>query len=95
VKLITPYSLLLGLIVTGPGLWAAFVDPSVAVAPAVLRFVVASLVAGAGIALVSGLVSAYAAGNRRAEALADGGPVTDGEKPSLEDGVVDEVLLAS
>ena len=66
-RLITPYSLLLGLLVTGPGLWAAFVDPSVAVAPAVIHFIVASLVAGAGIALVSGLVRTYAAGNSRAD----------------------------
>jgi hypothetical protein len=65
VKLITPYSLLLGLLVTGPGLWAAFVDPDVAVAPAVIHFILASLIAGAGIAFVSALVKTYAEGNER------------------------------
>ncbi len=73
-KLITPYSLLLGLLVTGPGLWAAFVDPDVAVAPAVIHFVLASLIAGAGISFVSALVKTYAEGNER-----NNKPTTDDE----------------
>ena len=94
-KLITPYSLLLGLLVTGPGLWAAFEDPTVAVAPAVLHFIVASLVAGAGIALVSALVSGYAASNTRPdEPTVDDADILDiDEAPVAVES--DEGLLAS
>lgn len=64
-KFFTPYSLLLGLLVTGPGLWAAFNDPGVPAGPAVLHFVVASLVFGIGLALLRAIVGAYAEGAGR------------------------------
>jgi hypothetical protein len=64
-KYFTPYSLLLGLLVTGPGLWSAFNDPGVPVTPAVIHFVVASLVFGVGLALLGTIVGAYSGGAGR------------------------------
>ena len=70
-KFFTPYSLLLALLVTGPGLWTAFNDPGVSAAPAVFHFVLAALVFGIGLTLVGGIVRAYSDGaGRRAEASA-------------------------
>jgi hypothetical protein len=68
-KFFTPYSLLLGLVVTGPGLWSAFNDPGVPVGPAVIHFVLASLAFGVGLTLLGGIVGAYSQGaGRRGDA---------------------------
>jgi hypothetical protein len=64
VKVFSPLALLLGLLMSGPGLWQAFQDPDTELAPAVFRFVIASMVAGIGITIIGGLVAAYAEGNK-------------------------------
>jgi hypothetical protein len=64
VKVFSPLALLLGLLMSGPGLWQAFQDPDTELAPAVFRFVIASMVAGIGISIIGGLVAAYSEGNK-------------------------------
>jgi hypothetical protein len=73
VKLITPYSLLLALLLSGPGLYQAFEDPAVDLTSAVLHFVMAAVLAGVGLSLLSGLISAYSAGHGRRTPLAGAG----------------------
>ncbi len=77
-KIITPYSLLLGLLVSGSGLYQAFSDSSVDVVPALMHFIVASLVAGVGLAVLSTLVSAYADGQGRRTPLESSADDADG-----------------
>jgi hypothetical protein len=59
VRLITPWSLLLGLLLASPALMQAWSDPGGDLTGAMLRFVLGTLVAGVGLALVSGLVALY------------------------------------
>jgi hypothetical protein len=59
VRLITPWSLLLGLLLASPALVQAWSDPGGDLTGAMLRFVLGTLVAGVGLALVSGLVALY------------------------------------
>lgn len=81
-KVFSPFALLLGLLMSGPALWQAFSDPTTALAPAVIRFVVASVVAGIGITVISGLVSAYAESNRAAASQDAVEAESDGSEPS-------------
>jgi hypothetical protein len=65
-RLITPSSLVLGLLLASPALMAAFNDPSADITPALLRFVLAVLVAGAGLSFLRGIVGAYQSSSIRA-----------------------------
>ena len=79
-KFVSPWALLLGLLMSGQGLLQAFEDPSTDLTPAVVHFVVASVVAGIGLSIITGLVAAYSAGNRAsaaAEAAAAAEPDAD------------------
>jgi hypothetical protein len=59
VRIINPWSLLLGLLLASPALAQAWSDPGADLTTPLLRFVLGTLVAGVGIALVSGLVELY------------------------------------
>jgi hypothetical protein len=77
-KFVSPWALLLGLLMSGQGLLQAFEDPTTDLTPAVVHFVVASVVAGIGLSIITGLVAAYSEGNRataRAAAESDGAEV--------------------
>ena len=67
-KFVSPWALLLGLLMSGQGLLQAFEDPNTDLTSAVVHFVVASVVAGIGISIITGLVSTYSAGNRASAA---------------------------
>ena len=69
-KFVSPWALLLGLLMSGQGLLQAFEDPSTDLTPAVVHFVLASVVAGIGLSIITGLVSAYSEGNRATAAAA-------------------------
>ena len=76
-RFVSPFALLLGLLMSGQGLLEAFENPSSDLTAAVVHFVVASVVAGIGISIIAGLVSTYAEGNRAhaastADAASDG-----------------------
>lgn len=58
-KIITPWSLVLGLLLAGPALAQAWSDPGADVAGAMLRFVLGTLVAGMGLAVIGALVDLY------------------------------------
>lgn len=58
-RLITPSSLLLGLLLASPSLWQAFNDPGADITGALLRFVLAVIVAGAGLSFLRGIVGGY------------------------------------
>lgn len=58
-RLITPSSLLLGLLLASPSLWQVFNDPGADIAAALLRFVLAVIVAGAGLSFLRGIVGGY------------------------------------
>lgn len=58
-RLITPSSLLLGLLLASPSLWQAFTEPGADITGPLVRFVLAVIVAGAGLSFLRGLVSGY------------------------------------
>ena len=66
-RLITPSSLLLGLLLASPSLWQAFNDPGADITGALLRFVLAVIVAGAGLSFLRGIVGGYQAAAIRRE----------------------------
>ena len=97
-RLITPGSLVLGLALSAPTLIDAFNDPSADVAAALLRFVLAVVVAGARLSFVSGLVAMYRAQHDHAGSESDGATTITtlpaGERPSPTIIASDEVLPA-
>ncbi len=96
-RLITPGSLLLGLALSAPTLIDAFNDPAADITAALLRFVLAVVVAGAGLSFVSGLVAMYRAQHDRT-ADADGATtittLPGSERPAPTIIASDEVLPA-
>jgi hypothetical protein len=58
-RLITPSSLVLGLVLASPALWQAFNEPGADITGALLRFVLAVIVAGAGLSFLRGIVAGY------------------------------------
>jgi hypothetical protein len=64
--LVRPSSLLLGSILAGPALWQGFVTGRLGVTDALVRFVVAVLVAGVMLAILRFVTAGY---GRSAEAL--------------------------
>lgn len=66
-RLITPSSLVLGLLLASPTLWQAFNDPGADITGALMRFVLAVIVAGAGLSFLRGLVGGYQAAAIRRE----------------------------
>lgn len=66
-RLITPSSLVLGLVLASPALWQAFTEPTADITAALLRFVLAVLVAGAGLSFLRGLLAGYQAAVIRRE----------------------------
>jgi hypothetical protein len=59
VKLFTPGSLLLGLLLSAPSLMSAWSDPGADVAGALGRFLLAVVVAGAGLSFLRGMIASY------------------------------------
>ncbi|MGD9957207.1 MAG: hypothetical protein AB7O74_09340 [Candidatus Nanopelagicales bacterium] len=66
-RLITPSSLLLGLLLASPGLWQAFNEPGADITGPLVRFVLAVIVAGAGLSFLRGIVGGYQAAAIRRE----------------------------
>jgi hypothetical protein len=75
--LITPWSLLLGLVMASPALAQAWSEPSGDLGGAVLRFVLATVVAGAGLLVVGGLVDHY-------RSAVDAADTPDEQEPAVE-----------
>jgi len=66
-RLITPSSLLLGLLLASPSLWQAFNEPGADITGPLVRFVLAVIVAGAGLSFLRGIVGGYQAAVLRRE----------------------------
>lgn len=64
-NLVSPLSLLFGLVVSAPALVEVYDDPSADVTTALLHFVVATLVAGMALRALRGIVLHYARGGGR------------------------------
>jgi hypothetical protein len=58
-SIITPWSLVLGLLLASPALAQAWSDPGADIGSAMLRFVLGTLVAGIGLAVIGALVDLY------------------------------------
>ena len=58
-KHLTPTSLLIGLVLSAPGLWQAWSDPSVDMGSAVGRFLLAVMLASVGLAMLNSIVRSY------------------------------------
>lgn len=96
-RLITPSSLLLGLLLASPSLWQAFNDPGADITGPLVRFVLAVIVAGAGLSFLRGIVGGYQAAVIRREMDADGMASTITTLPPATGPVIvasDEVLPA-
>jgi len=65
-KAITPGSLLIGLILSAPGLWRAWSDPTVDVSGALVRFLLAVLFASVSISMLQSVIDSYRRGVGRA-----------------------------
>lgn len=61
-KLITPWSLFLGLILSAPSIWQAWSDPTVDVTSALVRFVLAVLFASMSLRFLDSIVKSYKQG---------------------------------
>ncbi|OIQ81322.1 hypothetical protein GALL_369050 [mine drainage metagenome] len=64
-KYLTPTSLLIGLVLSAPGLWQAWSDPSVDMGSAVGRFLLAVMLASVGLAMLNSMVRSYKRGAGR------------------------------
>lgn len=60
--LITPWSLFIGLVLTGPQLWRAWSDSSVDITSVLMRFVLAVLLASVGLKMLHAVIHAYRRG---------------------------------
>jgi len=79
-KSITPGSVLMGLIISSPGLWQAWADPTVDITGAIIKFLVAVIFASVSISLLQGVIDSYrrGAGRTRRRSTGDRMPF-DGE----------------
>lgn len=74
-SIVNPLSLLIGLLVSAPSIWAAFEGPA-DLTPVLLRFVLATILAGLGVSGLGMLVRHYARGAGRPAAAVEQGSIT-------------------
>jgi len=65
-SIFTPWSVLAGLLLTGPSLLEAFNNRAVPLEGVIARFLIATVIAGIGLRWLTGLIDSYQAGYGRA-----------------------------